>query len=345
VDDSDDSEVREIVPAPEPSVSIDNVVFAGPGKCVNGTDMASGAKNTNVTYCFTVTNTGALPLKDVTVTNDDIKPLFEDTYADVLAPGESYVLQVPGTIDDSYPNTANVVGTPVVDDGSDLPKVLDSDDSEIQLEGPDGDGRNGVKSPFDDGIFVTDSCMEDNWKQLGQNDSNLICRAKEVTLSNVAAEVKGSCVVGEKIMVDLSASMHMSSGRRDFGWYIATDGGDALTGKCDVKHLEKGSSDYTITDGIVTWSDGDDCGDIDDVDDDGADMTLSLGKMVELTCTDVNKDGFLDFSICFSWRTADMDDVCDPAALYPGDVTKCDCMTYDIPQITVSEPHSHSTCY
>jgi hypothetical protein len=105
---------------------------------------------------------------------------------------------------------------------------------------------------------------------------------------------------------------------------------------------------YSIADGSVTWDgdakgENDVCGDV-NVPGGGGDMDVDLYKQLEITCADINSDGYLDFSICFSWRTDGTDDECDPMALYPGTVAKCDCLTIDVPQITVTKETTHSTC-
>jgi hypothetical protein len=187
--------------------------------------------------------------------------------------------------------------------------------------------------------------MEDVWTAVGNKDS-LVCRAKEVSLEYVKSPVMKSCKEGEMIVVDLDSRINMNSGRYDFGWYVATDGGDGLTGSCALKSL--GQTDtYTATGGTVTFDqdsngNADSCGDV--VASTNASLDIKLARQLELTCTDINKDGYLDFSICFTWRTDSTDNTCDPNALTPGSADKCDCMTYDVPEITVTKAGTHSTC-
>lgn len=209
-----------------------------------------------------------------------------------------------------------------------------------------GDPRSGIKSPTDPGLYYNVSCMEDVYQEETRTDTSLVCRAKEVTVDDVSSPVAKTCKKGETVIVDIMASVRMESQRFDFGWYIATDGGDALTGTCAVKSLEEPSKYDIVPSGSVSWTGdvkgADVCGDVIG----GNALTIEnayLAKDLEIVCEDANNDGYLDFAICFSWRDAITDDVCDPQALFPGSVTACDCATYDVAKITVVD-NTHSTC-
>lgn len=193
--------------------------------------------------------------------------------------------------------------------------------------------------------------MEEVFNDETGSNSTLSCRAKEVQLTSVKTNLTTTCKIGTKITVDLYATIEMVAARYDLGWYIATDGGDALTGTCAVNSLDS-SNKYNITGGNVTWTQDangrtDVCGDLftplatpSPVKMD----SVALGKQLELECEDVNADGYLDFSICFSWRTGATDSVCDPSGVYPGSPSACDCATYQIPTVTTISNTTHSTC-
>ena len=212
-----------------------------------------------------------------------------------------------------------------------------------------GDTRSGDRCPFDPNSYCNEGCMEDVYKKETGLTSSLICRSKEVILDTVGSPVLKSCKLGETIVLDLVGTILMETQRYDFGWYIATDGGDSLTGTCRIKSLES-SGTYIVTPptGAVSWTQdakiqNDVCGDILGAGELGLEDT-TLATNIELPCTDANSDGFLDFSICFTWRTGDTDDVCAPSSIHPGSVTGCDCATYDVQRVIVTTNTTHSTC-
>jgi hypothetical protein len=190
---------------------------------------------------------------------------------------------------------------------------------------------------FESNQVCNGKCMETVYKDSTKNDASLVCRAKEVQLTDLKTTAK-SCKKGEKIVIDVMGSISMTSARYDLGWYVAQDGGDALTGKCTINTLSN-KSKYNVTDGKLSWLDDavqpiDTCGDV---------FTTAtalsttpihikdtyLARGIEVPCQDVNNDGHLDISICFSWRDGVTDDKCDEFGPYPGSVSKCDCATWD----------------
>ena len=64
-----------------------------------------------------------------------------------------------------------------------------------------------------------------------------------------------------------------------------------------------GSDDNTVSEG-----DGDECGDVYLLGEDEAVIPIPIAVEVTLACEDQNEDGFLDFSICFTWRKNGADD-------------------------------------
>jgi len=193
--------------------------------------------------------------------------------------------------------------------------------------------------------------MEDVYNDATKTNATLVCRAKEVSLTSVTSGNNSMCVLGTKIKVDLVGTIEMASARYDLGWYIGTDGGDALTGQCAINSLSDANT-YNISGGSLSWTQdakfrSDVCGDVfspSASNDKIAIHGASLGKQIELVCEDVDSDGYMDFSICFSWRTATTDSVCDPSGIYPESTTACDCATYAVTSITVETNKTHSTC-
>jgi len=194
--------------------------------------------------------------------------------------------------------------------------------------------------------------MEDIYKEETGKNESLICRAKEVNVALVRTNETKSCKIGEKIKLTLISTVTVESCRHDFGWYIATDGGNALTGKCAINSLAK-SNKYNITaPGYVTWEKdhiaNDTCGDLFYPVSNTSTVSspiilneLTLAEELEITCEDVNDDGFLDFSMCFTWRDADHDTVCDPMALYPAYAGHCDCERFNVVNVTTT---NNKTC-
>ncbi len=93
-------------------------------------DSQTVVSGSTVTFTITVTNTGNVPLTNVTVT-DPLAPDCARTFAS-LDPGESesYVCTVTNVTAD-FTNVATVTGTPPVGDD-----VTDSDPAEVYVIGP-----------------------------------------------------------------------------------------------------------------------------------------------------------------------------------------------------------------
>jgi hypothetical protein len=190
--------------------------------------------------------------------------------------------------------------------------------------------------------------MEDVYNKETGRDETLICRAKEVVIGGVTTDGQKICKLGTKINVTLAATVTVHSSRWDFGWYIALDGGDALTGNCSVNSLNATKSYNISAPAKISWTSdvigaNDICGDIySPVADPIVMSNLEIANSLEITCADVDDDGYLDFSICFTSRDKEHDDICKPYALYPSNVNKCDCSAINVMNVTVKT--THSTC-
>jgi hypothetical protein len=110
------------------SIAIDNTVYLGnDGGIQCGTsaavETAKGFFGSNVTYCFTVTNTGKTSLNAITIS--DLSLFYVQQLSQTLAQGASYSIAVPGTISASQINYANVTANPITADGR---HILDLND-------------------------------------------------------------------------------------------------------------------------------------------------------------------------------------------------------------------------
>lgn len=205
------------------------------------------------------------------------------------------------------------------------------------------------------------TCMNDNFNNSGKK-GNLVCTAKEVFIAEgVCFDAegiklhKGECAAAElaagaifdpeakiidamvvggdgclypydKATVDIIADIHFNADRFDVGVYSALDGGDALFGTCDVDPMPLEPSPAIDLDGNP-----DICGDV-ITGGGGADLADFAFQELTLTCEDTDDDGFLDFSVCFSWRTSGNNDLCqDDQDIFPGTKSKCFCERVNIP--------------
>ena len=187
------------------------------------------------------------------------------------------------------------------------------------------------------------------------------CRKPDMLVTKVASKEAFTCTEGEMVEgLTLSASLTFNLGRYDFGWLVALDGGDALTGNCTTStFLEEDMGDnvwlYSPFDanqtvGQLKWLPDhngrtDECADI--VLDHGGqarfDHVVLLDNM-DVPCTDANDDYNMDINICFSWRNEGKDDeFCVVNKLHPGKPTRCLCMNIDIPTSTVDKPRDYET--
>lgn len=198
--------------------------------------------------------------------------------------------------------------------------------------------------------FVGDACMNDNWLKFGKTGHDLVCEAKEIQLISATATVDGDsgdlqCNQGEMVTVTLTGDVHFNAARYDPGWYVATDGGDALSGTCAVVSLSRGGS-YSFTNGgQARWDKdegstknaaGDLCGDVMIRGGKGTMLTgTDMVVDVPILCNDSNGDGTMDVGVCFSWRTKGTDGVCMPKALYPGTTSKCYCQSSEVSNMKV----------
>jgi uncharacterized repeat protein (TIGR01451 family) len=207
----------------------------------------------------------------------------------------------------------------------------------------------------------TGSCMQDVYKYYGR-PGNLACTAKQVWLEEVQASQVSQCIAGKPFKLSLNALIRFNGYTKyDAHWYIARDGGDALTGKCAPGMLDKKYESATaitqskalnLEAGKVTWTganaiDTDECGDVTLAETTGGVMSYNILLDTEVMCKDTDKNGKLDISICFGWKESATDTVCKVTdklnaglvpELYPGATSSCFCAQYQIPNVVVADP-------
>ncbi|VAW32809.1 internalin, putative [hydrothermal vent metagenome] len=107
-----------------------------------GVEILQGVANSEITYCFTVTNTGQTYMDAVAITDTDIS-VTQGDLSNVsgtlpLAPGASITYYYNATLVADLVNTAQATANPVDSDGVDLPGGIDpivTDTAEVDLSG------------------------------------------------------------------------------------------------------------------------------------------------------------------------------------------------------------------
>ncbi len=113
---------------------LEKTVYLGldAGASCQGAELATGVNGTDVTYCFTVTNTGDTHLSGVAVSDTTLSVSL--TSPVILAPGESVTLFTETTISGDLLNTATAAATPSTSGGAPLPGIAapsDTDTAEV----------------------------------------------------------------------------------------------------------------------------------------------------------------------------------------------------------------------
>jgi hypothetical protein len=135
VTDTDTARVDEVAP----QIEIAKTVYLGhdSGASCPGGEIVSGALGAEITYCFTVTNTGDTYLDDISITDND---LGINTSSMTLLSGSQPLTPAPNggvlvyyyetTITGDLTNTATVNGNPTDANGADLPQIADQTDAD-----------------------------------------------------------------------------------------------------------------------------------------------------------------------------------------------------------------------
>jgi hypothetical protein len=293
-----------------------------------------------------VTNTGDTHLSNIVLENVELA--YTDSSIGQLAPGASVLVYKVLPLTANLTNIVKVTANPTLASGMDISgasDVADTDPSEVAVEQRDGDTRSGDKP-----VATPSGCLQDNWKAAGK-PGELVCATKDVYFENLKVKDRLQCSQDQIVTISIDGSMRIiKSLKYDVGYYIATDGGDALEGKCAVSGLTSGN-DYKVVDqprgtkvvGSVAWlttagADGDVCGDVlTTADASSIDMPVAMD--LEVPCTDQNGDGLLDVAICFTWKCDTTNGLCTISKNIPGALTEsCYCTRYDIENTTVDTP-------
>lgn len=342
-----------------PSVHVSNRVYRGTDKSKacgsEAVELLEGSVGDDIVYCFKVTNDGSTYLNGIKVSNEVLE--YTDAFDGTLAPGKSVVFTLATSIVSTVTvnaqvNRVDVTANPVTVDGIDMTDedVTYMDSSSV-----------AIKSAFTAAVAKPNSCLKDSWREaISSSEVELVCSANDVSfMPNSVYSSPMSCVAGETFRADIKTVMSVSKTVYDLGWYIATDGGDALTGKCTVNGFQQGLDYPSINsfgmisfeeESIVLGKVDDRCGDVAVFGEDGLgyEVEVPLG-FVTLKCADENEDGAADMKVCFTWSTeetdqqctllnSDVDTVGSLPDLYPGAPTgSCFCTTYDIPTISVTK--------
>lgn len=333
-----------------PSVGVANTVYLGDDNgmtcAVNGVELAVGMKDTNVVYCFKVTNTGDTYLNNLILANGELN--FTDSSIAVLAPGESKLVVFPSSIAANLTNNVVATANPSLKNGADIPGAQDvtaTDPSRVEMK-VNGTVKEEPKPPYVP-PGPPDTCINDKWKA-GGKEQTLVCATKEVFLTSLVAKKPLSCKPGEQITLSIDGTIRMEGSRSDLGWYVAVDGGDAMNGKCVLNGLQKGSTydmvdpnDNTTSVGKVAWTadqggDDDECGDVVLKGSSADVMRFPFVVNSTLTCADENDDGILDIAVCFTWSNKENNDMCTISTNAPTAATgSCYCTRYDVLNVPV----------
>lgn len=203
----------------------------------------------DVTYCFIITNTGNTPLGSVTVRNGDLS--FPDTSIDTLAPGESTVLHVSGTISEDLLNTASVSGTPLYPDLSPIATMSDVED----------DDTSSVTA-----LAATPSLDISNTVYLGSDDGELC----ETALEHVEAADGTSVVYCFKVTNTGNTHLSNVTVSNDDLAIIAKEVGDLAPGESKTVFVTSSipsiaQSNLATAQGNPTFSSGKDMDGVGDV--------------------------------------------------------------------------------
>ena len=172
-----------------------------------------------------------------------------------------------------------------------------------------------------------------------QYGGSLGCTSQDVKIASfdLLAVVDGCTGPSDVAQVNLRANLLVGANQRyDIGFFLALDGGNALTGSCYKDWLnpvkapqgtDPTSTEITSGFGPFLNSDGDTCGDakavygqFDKLVGSGSPDTLTL------PCTDTDSDGFLDVGNCAGWKNQANNDCGSLAqAGIPDVASKCYC--------------------
>ena len=344
------------------NITVENHVYIGNddgASCGNQSvamKSVSGKIDTDIIYCFNIINNGDVYLRDVVLTNFEFN--YQDKNTTLLAPQASKMLIHKSKISGNVTNSAVVTAHPASANGALIANgatVTANDSSDVSIKsgmaGNDRFGDNEKYLPPSN----SSSCLYDNWLLSEvinfETAGDLVCATKEVFVEALSAQTASTCGIGDYVTVTIDATINIDGSRSDLGWYIATDGGDALTGTCVVNGLQNNGAVYELFDtntvgnaSRVEWiseygGDDDDCGDV--LIYSAGHSALSIPILVEATlpCQDENDDGALDFAICFTWKADATNGLCTITNNIPNTSIDCYCTRVDVSNVEIVLPN------
>ncbi|MFA9565030.1 MAG: hypothetical protein ACERLM_10045, partial [Acidimicrobiales bacterium] len=262
VTDTDNATINVIAPA----ITIDKTVYTGhdAGVSCAGSELVSVLTGADVTYCFTVTNTGTAHLADVSVADTDLG--IDQTDMTLLS-GDPTLVAPGGTVSWYYETTtgadlinmADATGEPATAGGTDLTDVadvIDSDTAAINVVAPSVTIDKTVYPGHDAGA----SCSGDELVWYTTTDPSVtycfeITNTGDTHLS-VASIVDGDLGIDATDLTLLSGNpILLAPGATTVGYYEADASGD-LTNTVDLT-ANPVASDGTDLTGIADVTDND----------------------------------------------------------------------------------------
>jgi uncharacterized repeat protein (TIGR01451 family) len=143
-----------------PGIDIQKTVYAGHdlGASCPGGELVNGEIGDDITYCFTVTNTGDTYLDGITIDDTDLGIDRTDltllSGSEPLADGASMTFYYPSIIIGDLTNTADASGNPTDSGGTDIPGLTnptDSDTAQVAMYAPGIDIQKTVYAGHDSG--------------------------------------------------------------------------------------------------------------------------------------------------------------------------------------------------
>lgn len=357
---SSKSTLLVVVPKPEPRVSLKMGVFPTDDdslSCSSALPYVEVVSNTSLTYCFTVSNEGNT-LADISLSSPELG--YYKDLDDPLAPGGSKTLKYVSMLTDDGDNddetfTGKAMATPLYKPGSVIDGVGPASDEDKVVAVTKAapvvltDVRSATKTDSDSpknnstAAMTTDqdNCLQTNWEEAGNSDT-LVCAKRIVSVNSATSDTAVRCKPGDQVQLKIVADLSFLRTVYDFGWYVAKDGGDALTGTCSSGTFQQDPSpNFKTDDGKVVWAVGDD-GDGDscpDVKFDGTGATVTTNMDMEVLCQDAFDDGQLSINLCFTWKCDSTNSKCVVEQMVPGATTdSCYCTGVSIDNTEVYTP-------
>jgi prealbumin domain-containing protein len=197
----------------------------------------------------------------------------------------------------------------------------------------------------------SDACMADDVAEFAGGPVN--CTAQDAPVANVTVtSINGDPFTGQPfvctsqtVSLGLTATLtsNSQSVRGDMGVWVATDGGNALTGQCNHYIVPPGTPNSFN-------ADNDSCaGIVASIDGQPVSVQFNLGVLT-VPCVDNDNNGFIDLNGCLAWTVPGQegDATCPDnadgiapagtaddyrAATIPGTPAKCKCNSFTVPVI------------